>query len=124
MPDWNSDKEGHVRHKWIVQKAFPDGDLGAGINTSKGVLIPNKQGRMLVNDPALAHEIRMEHPHDMTVTRMRYPDEADRGHRYHFGSWPEMPWKKKAREEQLPEGQESQAEAPEEVQEKPQGEGE
>lgn len=117
MPDWNPDREGHIKHKWVVQKAWPDpnSDLGAGVQTSRGELKPDAQGRMIVNDPALAHEIRTEHPRDMTVTRMRFESPADRGHRYHFGCWPEMPWKKKEREQQ-PEGQLPQAEKPEEEQ--------
>jgi len=109
MPDWNSDREGHVEHKWVVQKAFAGDDIGDAIQTSKGELKPNDQGRMIIKDPALAHEIRMQNPRELTVSRMRYQKPADAGHRYHFGGWPEMPWKKKA---QPQEGQKPQAEEP------------
>ena len=120
MPDYNPDKEAHVQHKFIVQKAWPSGDyqgdgLAEGIQTSKGVLKPNSQGRMVVKDAALAREIQSAYPADLAVTRMRTPDPADKGHKYHFGGWPEMPWKKKA---QPPERADSpQDEKPEEVQE-------
>jgi hypothetical protein len=93
MPDYNSDREGFVKHKWVVQKALRE-DNSDGVITSKGKLKYDRYGRLMVNDPTLANEIRTEHPHDLAVTRMRYPDVADRGHRYHFGMLPEMPWKR------------------------------
>lgn len=122
MPDYNPDREGHVKHKFIVQKAWPAGDyagdgLAGGIHTSKGVLKPNSQGRMVVRDAALAREIQSAYPADLAVTRMRAEGPADKGHRYHFGSWPAMPWKRQ-REQPPEEATSLQDEEPAEAQDK------
>ena len=109
MPDYNPDKERHHKHKFVVQQAFPD-IVGDSVMTSKGELKPNSQGRMTVKDESLAREIQQQYPREMTVTRMNFDDPADRGHRFHFGGWPEMPWKRKHRE---PEAQEEQMLQPE-----------
>jgi len=99
MPDWNPDREGHTDHEYIVQNAtrrwIP------GVQTQKGLLKFNREGRMKVKDPALANEIRTSEigKHDVTVTRVRHPKPSDQGHRYFFGGWPEMPWKKKKHEQ-------------------------
>jgi hypothetical protein len=92
MPDFNPDREGHVKHKFIVQ----NGDIVArdGVQTSKGFLEFNKQERCIINDEALAREVQQQYP-TVAVSRVRYPGAADKGHRYFFGSWPEMPWKRK-----------------------------
>lgn len=94
MPDWNPDKEGHVEHRWIVHKATTR-DI-EGVETSKGFLKFNREGRCLLKDETLANEIRTSDigKYDVAVTRVRYPSPADRGHKYFFGGWPEMPWKK------------------------------
>ena len=92
MADFNSDKERHVDHKFVVQSAWPNSPKE--IMTSKGLLKANEQGRMLVKDESLAREIQREHPTDLAVTRMRMPKPADAGHRYHFGSMKPMPWAK------------------------------
>lgn len=92
MPDYNSDRDRHVDHKFVVQSAWPNSPKE--IMTSKGLLKANEQGRMMVKDEALAREIQKEHPHDLAVTRMRTPKPADQGHRYHFGQMPPMPWVK------------------------------
>ena len=92
MPDFNSDKERHVDHKFVVQSAWPNSPKE--IMTSKGLLKANEQGRMMIKDEALAREIQREHPTDLAVTRMRVPKPSDAGHRYHFGQLPEMPWKR------------------------------
>ena len=94
MPDYNPDKEGHVDHKFIVQKAWPAHDTSTEVNTSKGPLAFGHEDRFVVKDPALAREIQQDHPADLAVTRVRYPHQADRGHRYHFGQLPAMPWHK------------------------------
>ena len=92
MPDFNSDKERHVDHKFVVQSAWPNSPKE--IMTSKGLLKANEQGRMMIKDEALAREIQREHPTDLAVTRMRMSKPADQGHRYHFGQTKPMPWAK------------------------------
>lgn len=109
MPDYNSDKESHNKHKFVVQQAWP-GVVGDGVATSKGILKPNDQGRMTVKDESLAREIQKEYPRDLTVTRMNSNDPADIGHRFHFGSWPEMPWKRRHRDAEAQEEQKLQPE--------------
>lgn len=94
MPDFNPDKERHVDHKFVVQKAMPGDDLSEPVLTSKGPLKPDGQGRMMVKDESLAREIQQQHPRELTVTRMRTPGAADRGHRYFFGALPGLPWHK------------------------------
>jgi len=96
-PDFNSDREGHRDHKYIVQKAW-QGDLDKPILTSKGALKPTKKGRMFVKDEALANEIRTQYPKEYVVSRVSSPHPSDRGHKFFWGSWPQMPWKKKKKE--------------------------
>ncbi len=100
MPDFNPDREGHVKHKWLVQKANTFGPLNAPVMTSKGPLKTSKKGRFFVTDPTLAAEIRAQYPADYAVTRVRTPAPADRGHNYFFGQMPELPWKKEQPEDQ------------------------
>jgi hypothetical protein len=97
--DYNPDKERHVDHKFIVNKATKDPDF-KGVQTSKGFLKFGKDQAFYVKDPALAREVMQEVGYDATVSRVRAPSAHDKGHRYHFGQMPEMPWKKKEREEQ------------------------
>lgn len=56
-------------------------------------------GMMRVKDRGLAFAIRDKYGRGrapgVTVTRVKYPAVADRGHKYFFGSMPEMPWKRK-----------------------------
>lgn len=101
MTDWNPDKEAHVKHKWIVHKGVTDPEI-KGVETGKGFMKFNDEGRFMVSDEAIASEIRSGElgKAEICVTRVRYPDPADRGHRYFFGGWPEMPWKKKKKEEE------------------------
>ena len=66
-------------------KQMPFGDLGA----------------FRVKDSGVADEIRAKYGGkmgDVTVTRIRYPHIADRGHRYFF-SVPALPWHKEEDEE-------------------------
>lgn len=92
MPDFNPDREGHVDHRFIVQNAWPQYNHKKGLQTSKGNLAFNHEDRFVVKDAALAREIQQDNPKDVTVTRVRNPSQADRGHRYHFGQMPAMPW--------------------------------
>ena len=91
--DYNPDREGWTGHKYVVQRVWQGPDT-AQVDIGDRRMKWNKQGRMLVNDPAVANAIRQKYGNDVTVTRMRYPDAHDRGHRYIFGGWPEMPWKR------------------------------
>ena len=95
-PDYNSDKEKHVDHKFIVQTAWPG--VANKVKTSKGELEMSEKGRMIIKDEVLAREIQKEHPRDLAVTRMRMPKPADQGHKYFFGSLPAMPWKRQSQE--------------------------
>lgn len=92
MLDYNSDREGHVGHTWVVSQA--EQAHRDGVMTSKGLLKFDEQGRFAVKDPALAHEIRTNERNRVAVTRFRTPHASDRGHRYHFGSMPALPWAK------------------------------
>jgi hypothetical protein len=54
-----------------------------------------KSGAFTVSDPGVAREIEAQHGgrgNDVVVIPQAKPREA--GHRYFFGSMPEMPWKK------------------------------
>ncbi|MCK5430397.1 MAG: hypothetical protein KAI94_13040 [Anaerolineales bacterium] len=90
MPDYNPDREGHVKHKWIVHNATQNRNF-KGVKAGDKDMLFNREGRFLISDPVVANEIRNEHPRDVTVTRMRYPDVSDRGHNY-FHVCPAMPW--------------------------------
>ena len=90
MPDFNPDREGHVKHKWIVHNATQNRNF-KGVKAGGKDMLFNREGRFLIDDPVVANEIRNEHPRDVTVTRMRYPDVSDRGHKY-FHTVPALPW--------------------------------
>src|SRR3990172_6979042 len=92
--DYNPDREGHAEHKWEVIRATRR-DL-PGIDVDGKQMKFGKDGAFRVNDEGVAAAIREEYARkgDVTVTRIRYPGAADRGHRYFFGGWIEAPWKK------------------------------
>lgn len=52
-------------------------------------------GMMRIKDRGLAMAVREKLGKEVTVTKVNYPSAHDQGHRYFFGSLPEMPWKKK-----------------------------
>lgn len=94
MPDYNPDKEGHVPHKFLVQpnSKFPH---------QKSIKLPsgkelkfNSEKRLTIKDEAFAREIQEEYKKDVVVTRIKDATKYEVGHRYFFGAWPEMPWKK------------------------------
>jgi hypothetical protein len=93
MPDYNPDKERHRDHKWIVHKAVRDRDFLGVVAGGKEMRF-NREERFSVSDESIAAEIREDHPHTVAVTRVNNPKPADRGHKYFFGLWPEMPWKR------------------------------
>ena len=93
--DYNSDREGHVKHEYLVINAQEKPAKGVTLDKQKKFEF-NQDGYFKIpDDPGLASEIRKEVGKTATVTRVRKPDSADQGHKYHFGSWPEMPWKRK-----------------------------
>lgn len=94
MPDWNPDREGHRGHKWLIHDATRE--RLPGVETSKGLLKFNDEGRCLVNDESLANEIRSSEigKRDVCVTRVTAEHPSDRGHTYHFGQFPGLPWAK------------------------------
>lgn len=64
-----------------------------------GKVMPfDHRGFMRVKDSGEAAEIKARYMPDVTVTKRNIPHVADRGHKYFFGGWPEMPWKKKKEE--------------------------
>ena len=92
--DYNSDKERHAEHKWEVIRATRRPLESVDVDGKQMKF--GKDGAFRVNDEGVAAAIREEYAKkgDVTVTRIRYPGAADRGHYYFFGQLPEMPWKK------------------------------
>ena len=93
MPDWNPDKESHRDHKWVVHNATRRKDF-KGVRAAGKDMLFNREGRFFVKDEAVAAEIRRDHPHQLSVTRVSSYHPSDRGHKYFFGQMPELPWKK------------------------------
>jgi len=100
VPDFNPDREGHTEKKYMVVKATTDPEF-------KGVELDGKEYKFghegwfrVPGDPGLANALRQRLGRKATVSRIRAPKAADRGHRYFFGSLPEMPWKRIAREKE------------------------
>ena len=92
--DYNSDKERHAEHTWEVIRATRRPLESVDVDGKQMKF--GKDGAFRVNDEGVAAAIREEYARkgDVTVTRIRYPGAADRGHYYFFGQLPEMPWKK------------------------------
>ena len=92
--DYNSDKERHAEHKWEVIRATRRPLESVDVDGKQMKF--GKDGAFRVNDEGVAAAIREEYARkgDVTVTRIRYPGAADRGHRYFFGGWIEAPWKR------------------------------
>lgn len=90
--DYNPDREGHVKHKWIVVDATKT--RKKYIEAGGRILKFGKEGCMRVSDQGLANEIRQKYGGDVTVSRVRHTDTNERGvHKYFFTS-PGMPWHK------------------------------
>ena len=92
MPDYNADREGHRKYKYLVHDATRE--HLESVPTSKGDLKFNRDGRLVVNDPALANEIRTSTlgKRAVCVSRVNGDSPADRGHKYFFGRQPGLPW--------------------------------
>lgn len=98
MVDYNPDKEGHVKHRFIVQpRSMNPHQKGVELDNGK-FLKYGQEKRFTTSNEVLAREIQKEYKSDVVVTRVRHPDVADRGHNYFFGQLPEMPWKNKDKE--------------------------
>src|SRR4030067_3613547 len=91
--DYNPHREPPAEHKW--QDIRPTRRDLPGLDVDGKQMKFGKDGAFRVNDEGVAAAIREEYARkgDVTVTRIRYPGAADRGHRYFFGQLPEMPWK-------------------------------
>ena len=53
-----------------------------------------RYGGAHIKDPAIARELEKKYEGRVIMSPIQSPDVHDRGHRYFFGGWPEMPWKK------------------------------
>ena len=96
--DYNSDREGHVKHEYVVINA--DEKPKTSIKVEGKEFNFNKDGYFKIpGDPGLAQTIRQQVGKSATVKRVRADSAADRGHKYHFGQLPEMPWKRKKTDE-------------------------
>ena len=73
-------------------------DVGKSLEVDGRDLKFRGNGMMRIKDRGLAMAIKDRYGKGpmpgVTVTKVNYPGQADRGHRYFFGSMPEMPWKK------------------------------
>jgi len=92
--DYNPDREGHIKHRFIVQPNSKR-PLQKGVKLDNGKFLKfNSEKRFVTYNEVLARELQKEYKQDLVVTRVRHPDAADRGHSFFFGQMPEMPWKK------------------------------
>ena len=90
--DYNSDKEGHVDHGWIVvnaEKGMEKEPIRLGDREFKF----GRDGAFTVKDGGLANEIRKTVGTRATVSRYRRPENG-KVHHYFFGQMPAMPWHK------------------------------
>lgn len=91
MVDFNSDKEAHRQHKFLVMNAEKTPKEGLWLGNEFLKFSP--KGRMVIHDEVKAREIQKQHPWELVVARVNDPHPADRGHTYFF-SIPGMPWHK------------------------------
>ena len=90
--DYNPDREGHAKHKYVVVNATKN--KKKFIEAGGKQLNFSKEGFMRVSDPGIANEIRQRYGSEVTVSRVRHTDSHERGiHKYFFTS-PGMPWHK------------------------------
>ena len=97
MPDYNPDREGHRKHKWIVHKAINNSGFKNVVAADK-VMPFNHEGRFFVKDASVAAEIRQKYPRSVTVSRVTASDATDRDHK-NFFSCPAMPWHNKEKDD-------------------------
>ena len=91
MPDYNPDREGHRKHKWIVHKAIKGNPQFNRIRAAGKEMPFDREGRFMVGDEGVAKEIREKYPRTATVSRVSTSDPSDRDHKSFF-SCPAMPW--------------------------------
>lgn len=107
MPDYNPDREGWRKKKYVIQKAWPgytslDKDapdihvptFDQAVPTGKGELKPDKYGRFTTSDEKLAREIQQQYPRDYVVSRI-YTDARERQDHKSVFTVPELPFHKK-----------------------------
>ena len=58
-----------------------------------------KQGAFHVKDGGEARALQEKYDGMVVSMPVKSPGVHDRGHRYFFGGWPEMPWKRKEKQE-------------------------
>jgi hypothetical protein len=91
--DYNSDREGHVPHKYIVVNATKN--KKKYIEAGGKQLNFSKEGFLSIKDPVVANEIRQRYGGDVTVSRVRSQGTHERGiHNYFFAMPKGLPWKK------------------------------
>ena len=78
--DYNPDREGWTGHKYIVQRVWQGADTKS-LDVGTGEMKWNKEGRLLVNDNGVANALRQKYKADITVTRMKWREGHDRGHK-------------------------------------------
>jgi len=90
--------------RYTIVKATQREDKGI-INDGRELLWSKKSGSFDTFDPALAKDIEQKFgpkgevvPNEVVVVNNDGSHGYDPGHNYFFGSMPEMPWKKKERE--------------------------
>ncbi len=66
-----------------------------------GKVLPwGTSGGAHIKDEGMAKAIEQKYEGRVIVSPVQSPDAHDRGHKYFFGGWPEMPWKRKQEEKQ------------------------
>ena len=90
MPDYNPDRERHVGHKFIVSRAqkWTPRTLKLGEESFDF----GRAESFYLKDEMRARALQTEYDRDIAVTRVRWPSVHDRGHRFHFGQMPALPW--------------------------------
>jgi len=58
-------------------------------------------GAFHMKDGGAAQALEQKYEGQLLAVPISSPDVHDRGHRYFFGGWPEMPWKRKVNDERI-----------------------
>ncbi len=73
------------------------------------------QGAIHVKDGGEAQALQEKYDGRVITMKVQSPDIHDRGHRYFFGGWPEMPWKRKVKDGETETEEEKPREGSDEV---------